>query len=316
MKKFCLMINLILLLAACSQDPEMSKPLDFGVEVASTTHKVNEEVVFNLSGTAENIAFYSGEFSNDYNYREGRVMDLTDVGTNMAFSTNFPVAGQANQLTVHLSVNFNGDYSSMESVARATWIDVTNRFSLPTTAHPTTFTLSGSVDISDLIVPGRPVYVAFRYATKSQATNGIAQTWNIQGFQLSTVQQFGGQAINIINQANAGFRIVENSPIEAPVRSSATTTRLALLGNLYDPNNPQTDVETEQWAVSVPIHTNSIRLPPDRSIPIRGLFDSNVETSTHTYTTPGVYMATFVASNIRKDKVNSVVKKIEIVIEP
>src|SRR5690606_16710451 len=150
----------LLLLASCSKDLEVNKVPDFNVTTESTTYKVGEEVKFNITGTADNLSFYSGTPNNDYAYRNGRVIDLGNSGASMVFSSSVDGGTQANQLSVLASTNFNGDYSSIQSLQAATWVDITNRFVFGST---TTFLTSGEKDISDLLEPGSPIYIAFKY---------------------------------------------------------------------------------------------------------------------------------------------------------
>src|SRR5690606_33120140 len=106
-------------------------------------------------------------------------------------------------------------YDDLEGVKSANWIDITERFQWGTTE---TFLNSSVQDVSDLLVPGQPIYFAFRYITRPQETNGLARTHMIQTFQLNSLKSFNDAPLTIADQPNAGFQIVYQEPVNAPSR--------------------------------------------------------------------------------------------------
>lgn len=233
----------MLFLASCNREMEVTVP-NFDVTTETTTYKVGQEILFKIKGgDAHIISFYSGTTLNDFAFRDGRIIDVSGDGATMAFQTSVQLGTQANQLSVMASTDFNGDYSSFAKVKAATWTDITSRFKLGNNA---TFLASGTQDISDLIVAGKPIYFAFKYLTKPQAMNGLARTWYIQSFAVTSKALLDGSIIGLTDQANAGFRIIDQEPVNAPARSTVTNTRITLLGNVYkyaespifDPLNP------------------------------------------------------------------------------
>jgi len=342
----------LLFLASCSKDLEVSKAPDFNVTTEANTFKVNEPVTFKFTGGADNISFYSGKPSNDYAFKDGRVIELGNVGATMVFTSSVQLGAQANQLTVLASNDFDGNYESLESVKEATWVDITSRFALGTS---TTFLNSGEKDISDLIVDGKPIYIAFKYLTRPQVDNGFVRTWMIQTFNIKSKELYNDQNVSIIDQTSAGFRIVDQDPVNTPARSLVTATRVTLQGNIYkdptdpiydpenpiydpenpiydreselynpdavlpifvpyDPASPYNDPQRENWAVSAPIHLDIVNLGPDLSIPIRGIRSTLLENYTYTYDKPGTYKVYFVASNNTVDQQKEVIRSIDITI--
>lgn len=246
-----------LLMASCNDKLEVEAP-EFNVTTEATTFKAGEPIKFNITGgNAHMIYFYPGVTLKDYESIEGRVVDVSGAGATMQFSSSVQLGSQANQLSVLYSTDFNGDYSSLAKVKAATWTDITSKFKLGTAAA---FVASGAVDISDLIVPGKPIYFAYKYVTKPQATNGLARLWFIQNFVINSKAKLDNTiGLTIADQATAGFRIVDENAENAPARSSITSTRVTLYGNeylhaglakfdpnnpIYDPNNPQFDRES------------------------------------------------------------------------
>ncbi|MEX2232857.1 MAG: DUF5017 domain-containing protein [Cyclobacteriaceae bacterium] len=340
-----------LLLASC--ETEIETP-DFQVSTESSTYQAGQPVRFILDGHADMISFYSGEPTKEYSYRQGRVIEITDEGGTLVFTSAVTGGTQAGQLTFLASTNFDGNYDNLASVQAADWVDITDRFTFGTSA---TFLTSTTQDISDLLVPGGPIYFAYRYVTKPQVANGLARTWMIQGFLLKSKTLFNGAELTIADQANAGFRIVDQDPENAPSRSSITTSRVSLLGNIYkdpadpiydpenpiydpenpiydpesplyqpatvrpdfvpyDPNSPYNDPQTENWAVSKPIYFNKVDLGPDWSTALKGIANSRLEEYAYVYTKPGTYTAHFVAINASIEGRKEVVKEITITITP
>lgn len=241
LKYYTMMVGL-LLTASCSKELAVSSAPDFEVTTDKTTYQVGEEIFFNLQGgPADEISFYSGEAAKNYAYKEGRTIDISAAPLTMELQNSVQLGTQVNQLAILYSTDFNGDYASVAAVKKATWIDITSRWPLATSATfvPAVPALPASQDISrdisTLKVSGKPLYIGFRYFTKPQATNGIARQWFIQAFAIkSKVQYDGPSPIVLANQASAGFRIIDdNKANDARALSLITSSRVTLQGNLY-----------------------------------------------------------------------------------
>lgn len=226
------MVAAALLMASCEKPTLEAEAPAFDVTAEKTTYKAGEVVKFKITGgETQSIAFYSGELKKEYDSKAGRLIDVAGAGATLAFSSSVQLGTQANQVSFFASTNFNGDYSSVAKVKAATWVDITSKFKLGTAAA---FLASGTIDVSDLIVAGKPIYFAFRYNTKAQATNGIARQWYIQSFTVNSKKLLDNTlALTIADQAGAGFRIVDDLKDKAPALSSVTATRLTLQGNTY-----------------------------------------------------------------------------------
>lgn len=357
-----------LVMVSCSKEIRNIPVPTFEVSVESTTVKAGQPVTFDFTGIAHTIVFYSGETLKDYDFKDGRVIDLAAAGATLEFSSSLQIATgttwQTNQFSVLASTDFNGDYSSLDKVKAAHWTDITSRFTLsPGTS--TAFTASGTKDISDLITdPAKPIYIAFKYLCKPQAVNGIARQFQIQTVAVKSKATLASTAsatpitLTLADQTNMGLRIIDNSPGTNPALSSITTTRLTLWGNeyryatlakydptlpqwnkedpMYDPSSPlyvpsakwtpfvpfnpsapDNDPDSENWAVSAPIYTNTINLGPDRPTPIKaGIAASTLTSYPYRYAMPGTYKAVFVGFNASKDEMNKVVKELTITVTP
>ncbi len=346
----------VLLMASCDKPILEAEAPAFDVTTEKNTYKAGEVVKFNVTGgDAQMISFYSGELLKEYSSNEGRVIDVAGGGASMSFNSSVQLGTQANQVSIWASTNFSGDYSSLAKVKAATWVDITSRFTLGTSA---TLLASGVKDISDLLLPGKPIYIAFRYLTKPQAVNGIARQWFIQSFTINSNKLLDNTlALTIADQAGAGFRIVDDNKATAPVLSSVSATRLTLQGNTYlhaglpqfdptnpifdpkspiydprdpayqpaavfkpfvafDPASPFNDPLSEHWAISKAISIDKVDLGPDWSTAIRGITNPVMTEYRYTYAKAGTYKAVFVASNSTIDDQKKVVKEISLTITP
>lgn len=346
----------VLLMASCDKPILEAEAPAFDVTTEKNTYKAGEVVKFNVTGgDAQMISFYSGELLKEYSSNEGRVIDVAGGGASMSFNSSVQLGTQANQVSIWASTNFSGDYSSLAKVKAATWVDITSRFTLGTSA---TLLASGVKDISDLLLPGKPIYIAFRYLTKPQAVNGIARQWFIQSFTINSNKLLDNTlALTIADQAGAGFRIVDDNKATAPVLSSVSATRLTLQGNTYlhaglpqfdptnpifdpkspiydprdpayqpaavfkpfvafDPASPFNDPLSEHWAISKAISIDKVDLGPDWSTAIRGITNPVMTEYRYTYAKAGAYKAVFVASNSTIDDQKKVVKEISLTITP
>ena len=259
----------MLIMASCDKEIAVTETPAFDVSAERTTFKVGEEIKFNIKGgDADIISFYSGETLKDYASKDGRIIDVKGAGATMAFTSSVQTGTQANQLTVLASTDFNGDYSTLAKVKTATWTDITGRFLLGSSAA---FLTSKTIDISDLITAGKPIYIAFKYVTKPQATNGLARMWYIQSFALTSNAKLDNTiSLNLTDQSRAGFRIVDENKANAPAQSSITSTRVTLYGNIYiyaglpqfDPSNPIFDPLNPIYDPKSPLYKPTAVRPP------------------------------------------------------
>lgn len=299
---------------SCKKTIQVQDITNFDVTADSVTYKLGQEVKFKINGgNVHSIAFYSGEVQKEYEFKDGRVVDVTAGGANLLFSSAVSSGTQANQLTVLVSTDFNGNYSNISNVRSATWTDITSRIKLGTTA---TF-FATTADISDLIVAGKPLYVGFKYLTRPQAVNGIARTWMIQAFSIaSKIKLDNTVTLNFTDQPGAGFQIVDENKQTAPARSIITTTKISLQGNVYDPLIPTNDPAGENWAISTALNMTKIDLGPDWSTAIKNITGSNLSEYRYTYARAGSFKATFIASNNSINASTKIIKVLNITVIP
>jgi hypothetical protein len=347
-----LALGVALLIFGCEKKLGVDAAPNFDVILQKSEYQVGEEVFFNFTGTATTISFYSGEITNDYDHREGRILDLTDYGATFSFSSGVTGGAQEDQISILASSDFNGNYDNLSNVKQATWKDISALF--PLGISPT-FLNTTPQDISGELVEGKPLYIGIRYLTKPQKVNGLARTWMFQDMQIASTAFINESNPVIVNQTELAFQIVEQDKEEAPSRSAVSGTRITLLGNIYkdpndliynpdnpifdpenpiydpgspeydpnairpeyvpyDENDPTNDPATEHWAISKAITVDKLDLGPDWAQPVKGIRSTMPDSFTHIYSTPGTYKVRFIATNSTIDESRTVIKELTITI--
>lgn len=315
--KYKLMVG-ILLLASCSKELEIETP-DFDVVTKALTYKKGEPVTFTFKGNPQLISMYTGEVGRDYAFKDGRIMDVESL--KLSFNsgvTNSAGTGplQMGMFSLLASTDFNGDYENFASVQAATWTDITNRLAKQEAATTTAITVAtpvGGMDLTDLRVPGKPLYIAFRHKIKEQSIYGVWRDWRFQYFNFSAITSTGSQVLGDMN--NSLFRIVRKDP-EIASRISVTTATLTLIHANLTTNPEAKELPTENWIISRPFYdVNKIDFGPDLSIPIQG-GTSAVEKKEYSYTfnEPGTYKVFFVAANANVTGMKEIVRQVNITI--
>ncbi|TSA59361.1 MAG: DUF5017 domain-containing protein [Sediminibacterium sp.] len=280
------------ILISCQKNLPVDGLENFNVTTDSVSYKAGTSVRFAFQGgEAQDISFYSGETLKEYDFKDGHIVDVTGQTAVLAFSTAVNLGTQLNQLYVMASTDFKGDYSSMTAVKAATWTDITARFKYGTT---TTF-LATSADVTDLMVAGKPLYIAFKYITKPQGVNGVARQWSIQSLTLTSGKKLNNTvALTLSDEPSAGFQLVDQSATTAPALSAITTAKIVLQGNNYTTAN---DPTSENWAISTGINIDKVNLGPDLSTALKGMTAAALKEYRYVYATPGTYKAVFTSSN-------------------
>ena len=313
MKKYGNIISVVLLFSmvgfSCNDAMDIDDPiLDISVEEA--TVPVGKSVIFNISGNSGSISFYSGEDGNDYRYKDkGKQLRIESLDLN--FGSLLSNARQMSERYVLLSTDFNGNYKDPNSIRNATWINITDHFRLATSNEETE---SGTLNLDEFVVHGKPLYIAFRYLHFPITTESGAPSWRINRLLLNAQTEKGDMKVADISTTafTAGFNITDfakGTDMESISIVSASLVRL-------QGRNGPTEQGNEVWAISKGIDTEILTLLPDTSVPVKGVADADVNQYAYTYTTPGEYTAVFVGKNITAKHKSEVVKSIKIKVLP
>lgn len=331
---------------SCSKTLDISDP-ELIVNAEKVTITEGEPVIFNF-GTGSNadiVNFYSGEINSDYNYSygisQGRYM-FNNSGYTFSFGSRFDnnnpdpnfdsiYGNQKNQLAIFASTDFNGKLDAT-SITAANWVDVTSKFKLPTAAHASTFTASGTTELADLLTKGKPLYIAYKLTTLKQAVNGYTQFWNINNFVVRSKDSLGNNTVVLYNQNMLEFNFVDITADTRASRASSSSGLLRMGGPEAYLRHPSDDTpadsiapgvkvldpdKSEVWAISKPVNADSVFLGYDK--PYAVVQYSTVEfprTYGYLYKQPGTYEAVFVGTNTTKDETKNIVKKLIITVKP
>ena len=298
--KYLYILLLAGIISSCSKEIEVDAP-EFNVEVEKLSYKVGDTVRFNFSGKPENITFYSGKPGADYNFRERT--EIEGGIPQIDLITQYGGGGtQVNSLRLMVSTDLAAH--TKDAVLAADWKDITIRAAI---APNTTITPSGTIDLSDIVKPGKPLFVALKFVGATDPDKA-AGTWIFRGFN-ATTKLASGTELPIANFLNAGWQGFS-------IKNDANTW-------IFRPQYPDAVVlgggknapESEDWYVSKPLFFTKVA--PDTGTPIQYISGNRLDHyDFFGYDQPGTYTVTFVASNASVDQQKSVVKQLQITITP
>ncbi len=309
MKKTILALSVSgLFLTACSEN-EIQAPDDFGVSVTKATYKLSDSVQFNISGNPDNITFYSGEPGREYDKRD---FFSSDEGTLTLQFNSQTRAGATlpRNISVLISTDFDGEYNE-QSVKAAKWTDITSRAVLPANTASNADVASGEINLDDLKVKGRPMYLAFRYVSEDAA--GTAQRYWNMGRMLLINSVPGNGDFEITPTIEKGlFQVVEFQGADNKWTINTGTASSHRLIHTANAINAQPD---DDWVISRGFQVFQTFGHKKNAVNVKSISGSTPRTFSWRYSTPGTYKATFIALNADRDVQKEVIKEVWITIE-
>ena len=215
MKYLLLFSAFAVLTTGCRKNLDDVDDVHFDVSLEAETFKVGEPVRFHFSGNPDFIIFYSGEKGNDYAYKD--TDRITDSEMTFSFSTTTTAGTAGNPNPSHVpvcySTDFSGEYTE-EAVRAATWIDITDRFTMPTDTGITAL-LSGDVNVTEYFSdPETPLYFSFHWVVEpydAAIKNGRTQ-WNIQATKFNGIA--GESVSTLYDFADIHWQLVQAASFE------------------------------------------------------------------------------------------------------
>lgn len=285
----------------------------FDVQTDAATYKVGQEIIFNFTGSAQNIVFWSGEKGKNYDYRN-RTAEKGVLQT-VTFTTQAGAGTQNTNLSVLLSSDFSGTYDST-NIARATWTDITGRSQLSSTATAAAGAAKLSIDtITNLgNAENTPVYFAFRYV--SQPNTLIPRQWSISTFTVVNTLADGTVNTVIPNIQTAWFTGINNNDTTYQWRVSPAKTSVKL-GNFAGTAAPPMGAPAnEDWAISAPVKMNNVSLTDYGTSIISLTTLSPPKNYKYKFALAGTYKVVFYAFNEDIDNTIGILKEQTITITP
>jgi hypothetical protein len=294
--KYLFLIAVLFVIASCKKEVEVDIP-DLDVTLEKTTFNVKDTIVFNFTGKANIITFYSGEPGKEYEFKDRFTVDGRPEMQFTSYSQNGP---QFNTLQLMVSSDFKNVFD-VESLNQATWKDITSRATLST---GTDNTPSGIIDLSDVTIPDTPVYIAFRYTGKKSTT--VSQpTWTIKNVVVNNRLE-NGSTVQIANSSNLSWGTID--VLNNTKSWSATTTQIQIAGGAIG-----TD-DNDDWIISKPLSLNRIQ----RSLGISVRSNPTTLQTSYIfpgYSTPGTYTVTFEAINANRWDSKTIIKEFTITVQ-
>ena len=321
-RKIALIVAIISLgSVSCREQFEVVDDVNFDVTTKAVTFKVGEPVRFTFSGNTDFITFYSGEKGHDYAFKnkdritEGSMVFsfLTNTG---AGTSGFP---NPSVVPISYSTDFSGEYTE-EAVRAATWIDITDQFTLPQDT-PIQNVSSGDVPISSYFPNDEtPLWFSFYYkvakydATAANGKGNGRTKWIFISPSFKGVVEGISEEIYDITTSNWQIITTSSYDTEKPADHPNVDLRgkkITMLAT-YRPSG-----DREAWAICGPIYRQDIKVNegPDLGVGIKAMADAMLSSYEYTYNTPGEYTVTFVGRNANVYAHKESVKSIKIRIQ-
>lgn len=330
----------ILMLTACEKSID-EKPVVFDVFSTKTngqptnTFKTTDTILYQLSGNADIVTFYSGAVGQRYEFKDRTSANGTPQ---LQFNSLRANGTQANSIQLLISSDFKGVVAKSQTItgaitrdtaatnaniAAASWTDISSRATW--SAGGSTASPSGIIDLSDFAKQGKPVFIAFKYKA---VAGSIQNKWTISNLSLNnlledntvyTQANFAASNQSItnygVNTPGLGWLTILDENLNANKYGWVYTTGVGTAGSLVITGATTAATATaaaEAWAIVGPVDLRKVS--PDAGIGIKEI-SARLLTYAGTVTYPaGNYKPTFVASNNTVDGTSAVVKQLPIVI--
>jgi hypothetical protein len=171
--------------------------------------------------------------------------------------------------------------------------------------------VSGEINLDDLKVKDRPMYVAFRYVSED-ASATAQRYWNMgRMFLVNKVP--GNGDFEITSTIEKGlFQVVEFQGADnkwSINTGTATSHRLIHTANAI---NTEAD---DDWVISRGFQVFQTFGHKKNAVNVKSITGGTPSTFSWLYSTPGTYKATFIALNADKDVQKEVIKEVWVTVE-
>lgn len=300
-----IMTAMLITISSCKDLYEVKEPF-LDVQTTHKSYKVGDTVTFDIKTDVDIISFYSGDFGNDYAYRDSK--RIYAIIPFLSFRSAKYSGNNADCADLLYSYDFNGDYS-LEGIQSANWTSLSNRFYIPgiETDAPV-FSKSGSIDISDIFSKDQPVYFAWhcKVEPKSNRTRFQIADFTITG----EIKENTALSGTLYSQQMFGFQWVLN---EAAANQSPLPRMINSIV-FWDGSFSNSGLtRKEGYAISGPIlPREDIDLGTDLPNPIKSIQQENMTKYTYSYDKPGEYTVTFVGRNTSFKGERQIVKQLHV----
>lgn len=313
------MLFAVLMTTACNPDSVDEIKFDVRTDQATATCRVGQPLTFLFDGNAQYITFFSGEPGNCYANIGRTNVDIASLQLKSTIKQQYTDREYRNKEIVYayVSRDFNGEYT-LDNIQAATWEKISgreyNQVTVPLTRDNVSEEVSSTVELS--AYKDKPFYVAFQYNAFKRNDVPTADG----GGRYIVQPRVDVKPLSLIKTTVEGMTVVWDNPLtEWAFR--VIYQQSAQQGNykvddtslLFQPQKGKehTDQDVVVWMVSRAINPGEVE--PDRGTAIKST-DAYLPAYTHTYTQPGVYTATFIATNANLWNNEQIVKEITITV--
>lgn len=280
-------------LISCNHDLDVSTP-NFEISVQNPNIKVGDTVVFNFTGEADYLTFYSGETGHQNEFRDR--IALTGGAPLLQFTSYLQNINQRDSLRLLVSTDFKGTIDS--TLVNYHWVDITDRAILSTGIDNTP---SGSIDLSAFISE-KPAYIAFKYVGKSNDLQP-QETWTIKNLSV----KYKIDSLNVFpivsSIGDAGFISFD---LKNPLKKwTQTATQIQMAGGAAK------TADNIDWIIIKPLILNQVN--PDLGVAIMGI-SSKIDHYNYVFSKSGTYDVAFVCTNATVKENKSIVKHFQITV--
>ena len=284
--------------------------VDFNVSVPQEIY-AGEPMTFSFDGNPDYIVFYSGTTGNQYANRNRTNIGIDQMDISYSITQRYTTRQDFKEPILHVMVSedFTGEQSAA-AIQAATWTELSAQtgsttaekpFPVPNPdaieQNPTGYANAINVDFSSY--KDKQFFFAFKYLAGLHPTisggSGANATYanhpriDITEMNMQKVAAGSGETIVMDDLQNEwGFStIFVNSTTQATYTISSNTL-------MFQPQGDHRDQPVEVWMISQRLDPTSVE--PDRGTALKG---TNIALSSYqyTYTEPGTYTATFIATN-------------------
>lgn len=301
----------LLTLGSCSKEIKLD-PLSFDVQADSSSYNAGSVAKFQFTGKPDNISFFSGETGNRHQY----INRVEAAGlSQLIFKSAMNSGMQPNTLKLMVSTNFEGGLTAASDpaiISKASWTDISSRV---TWATSSTAVESGIIDLTDFATAGKPVFIAFKYAAEA---GSIQNKWTITALSLRNLLSDGTSylqaAMPTVALAN-NYGVSSNLPgwangtVANTIKWTLNATNLVITGAT---SAGSATTATEAWAITGPINLKSVT--PDIGLSVQTMNGSEASFN-YIYSVPGTYEAVFEASNVNRDLMKKIEKKLSVTVK-
>jgi len=280
-------------LISCNHDLDVSTP-NFEISVQDTNFIVGDTVVFNFTGEADYVTFYSGETGHQNEFRDR--IALTGGAPLLQFTSYLQNKNQRDSLRLLVSTDFKGTIDS--TLVNYHWVDITDRAILSTGIDNTP---SGSIDLSAFISEN-PAYIAFKYVGKYNDLQP-QETWTIKNLSI----KYKIDSLNVFpivsSIGDAGFISCD---LKNPLKKwTQTATQIQMAGGAAK------TADNIDWIIIKPLILNQVT--PDTGVAIMGI-SSKIDHFNYVFLKSGTYDVAFVCTNATVKENKSIVKHFQITV--